>query len=234
MHKTILILWMAILLNSCTNAQTGSGRTGLSAIEFSQRINGGGDVQLVDVRTPGEYRKGHLANAININVNDNDFDTPIAQLDKSKTVYVYCLSGGRSSGAAATMRNVGFKEVIEMPGGMMEWRAKNLPETATAKSESGMTIAQYEALLQSDKVVLIDFYADWCAPCKKMKPYLDKIAAERPDKVTIVRIDADQNAELCKQMSIASLPVLKLYKNKKLFWEKTGFAEEKEVRERLK
>lgn len=88
--------------------------------------------------------------------------------------------------------------------------------------------------MQPDKLGLIDFYADWCAPCKKMKPYLDKIAAGRPDKVMIVRIDADQNAEQCKKMNIASLPVLKLCQNKKLIWEKAGFAEEKEVRERLK
>lgn len=115
MKKRIQILVMAITLNSCTNAQPGNCQTTLSAIEFSQGIKGKNDIQLVDVRTPGEYRKGHLANSININVNDNDFHMRIAQLDKSKPVYVNCLSGGRSSGAAAKMRNAGFKEVIEMP-----------------------------------------------------------------------------------------------------------------------
>ena len=80
---------------------------------------------------------------------------------------------------------------------------------------------------------IIDFYADWCAPCKKMEPYLSKIAAEMPEKVKIVRVNADDNTELCKAMNVSALPVLKLYRNNEIIWESLGFVEEAEVRKQL-
>lgn len=81
--------------------------------------------------------------------------------------------------------------------------------------------------------MLIDFYAEWCIPCKKMKPYLEKLSKELANTVTIVRIDADKNPELCKELSVENLPSLKLYKDKKLTWEHVGFIEENALRERL-
>ena len=83
-------------------------------------------------------------------------------------------------------------------------------------------------------VTLVDFYADWCGPCKEMKPYLDKMATEMTDKVVIVRIDADENIELCKTLKIEALPVLKLYKNEKIIWDNLGFIDEASVRKKLK
>ena len=97
-----------------------------------------------------------------------------------------------------------------------------------------MSLEQYQSLLHSDKLILVDFYADWCAPCKKMKPYLEKIAVEMADKITVVRIDADENAELCKKLNVTALPVLKLYKNNELVWENEGYIEEESVRKQLK
>jgi thioredoxin 1 len=147
---------------------------------------------------------------------------------------VYCLSGGRSGSAADKMRKAGFENVVEMPGGMIEWRANNLPETKISRTAKGMSLEQYQALLPSDKLVLIDFYADWCAPCKKMKPYLERIAVEMADKVTLVRIDADENVELCKKLNVTALPVLKLYKDNELAWENEGYIEEREVKEQFR
>lgn len=233
MNKNIFILFIAIILNSCTNGQTKQEPYKLSAPEFSEKINTTGNAVIVDVRTPGEFEKGHLKNAVNINWNGNDFDSRITSLDKSKPVFVYCLSGGRSGNAADRMRKAGFENVIEMPGGMMEWRANNLPEIK-GTTVKGMSLEQYQALLGSDKLVLIDFYADWCAPCKKMKPYLEKIAVEMADKVMLVRIDADENAELCKKLNVTALPVLKLYKDKQLLWENEGYIDEELVRKQLK
>ena len=234
MTKNILILLMAIFLSSCSNGQENTTKSKLSATEFAKQIASAKDIQLIDVRTPGEFEKGYIANAININIGDADFDKRIAKLDRSKPTYVYCLSGGRSDGAATKMRKAGFENVIEMPGGMMEWRANDLPETkGITATTTGMTMAQYEALLNTDKLVLIDFYADWCAPCKKMEPYLGRMAKEMTDKVLVVRIDADANTELCKALNVAGLPVLKLYRNKQIVWEKNGFTDEQEVMKQL-
>lgn len=234
MNKSVFIfLGSIILLLGCTQAQTNQSQDKLSVQEFSAKIKAQQDVQLIDVRTPQEFEKGHLENAVNIDWYGSDFESHIASLDKSKPVFVYCLSGGRSASAATKLRHAGFTQVFEMPGGMLEWRAQKLPETSVNTSTRGMSLEQYKTLLQSGKLVLIDFYADWCAPCRKMEPYLKKISIEMADQVTLVRIDAEENPELCKELKVTALPVLKLYKNNELIWESLGYTEEEQVRKQL-
>ena len=165
----------------------------------------------------------------------SDFQEQIAKLDKSKPIFVYCLSGSRSSYAVNNMRNSGFKEVYDLSGGIMTWRAANLPETTdNAVTSTGMSKKQFEDLLKSNKLVLIDFYADWCAPCKKMKPYLEEISKDMADKVVVIRINADDNQALCKEMKIDALPVLSLYKNKAQIWTNKGYISKEDVVKQLK
>jgi thioredoxin len=133
------------------------------------------------------------------------------------------------------MQSNGFQQVYELNGGMMKWRAANLPETTeVAAASTGISKQQFDNLLVTDKIVLIDFYADWCAPCKKMKPYLDEISNEMADKVVVVRINADDSRALCKELKIEAIPVLQIYKNKTLVWANTGFIEKEEVVKQLK
>ena len=236
MYKYILTFLTAtsILFNSCSNGQTQTTDTNLSATEFSVKIKEMPTAPVLDVRTPEEFSKGHLQNALNYNWNGSDFQKQISTLDKSKPVFVYCLSGGRSSSAANQMRSDGFKEVYELNGGIMKWRAANLPETtANTTASTGMSKQQFDALLTSDKLVLIDFYADWCAPCKKMKPYLDEISKDMADKVVVIRINADDNQQLCKELKIDALPVLQLYKNKTMTWTNTGYISKGDVLKQL-
>ncbi len=235
MRKLFSIIFAAILFNSCSNGQTNSTtKTNLSATEFSDKIKELPTATIIDVRTPDEFSKGHLANANNYDWNGNEFDKQIAPLDKSQPVFVYCLSGGRSSAAASKMRSEGFKTVYELDGGIMKWRGANLPETTdNTITPNGMSKLQFDALLNSDKLVLIDFYADWCAPCKKMKPYLDEISIDMADRVVVIRINADDNQALCKELKIDALPVLQLYKNKTLTWKNTGYIDKVEVVKKL-
>jgi len=229
-YFSILFAAIAFILSSCTNGQTQTYNPNLSATGFEEKIKDLPSSPVVDVRTPEEFAKGHLQNAKNYDWNGSDFQKQVATLDKSQPVFVYCLSGGRSSSAASQMRSDGFKEVYELTGGIMEWRAADLPETTNSTTEStGMSKQQFDALLNSDKLVLVDFYADWCAPCKKMKPYLDEISTDMADKVVVVRINADDNKQLCKDLKIHALPVLQLYKNKSMTWANTGFIGKEEV-----
>ena len=83
--------------------------------EFSQNdINGG---ILLDVRTPEEFKEGHIENALNINWFDTDFAEQIATIDKSSTVYVYCKKGGRSAKAAQLLDSLGYENVVDLTGG---------------------------------------------------------------------------------------------------------------------
>lgn len=227
-----IILVVIIFLNSCNNGQTTSTKTILSTSEFAEKTKELPTAPILDVRTSEEFAKGHIVNSLNYDWNGNEFENQIATLDKSKPVFVYCLSGGRSAAATNKMRSDGFKLIYELDGGIMKWRAANLPET-TNNTVTGMTKKQFETLLTSEKLVLIDFYADWCAPCKKMKPYLNEISKEMENKVIIIRINADDNQTLCKELKIDALPVLQLYKNKNLTWTNTGFIEKAEVEKQL-
>jgi rhodanese-related sulfurtransferase len=127
MKKLCSIALAAILLSSCSNAQ--SGQNNLSPTAFAAKIKAAPKAVILDVRTPDEYASGHVANALNYELNGAKFAQQIASLDKSKPVFVYCLSGRRSASAANKMRADGFKMVYEMDGGMSGWRAAQLPET---------------------------------------------------------------------------------------------------------
>ena len=129
MRKLFLISLVAILFNSCSNGQTQSTKTNLSATEFANKMKELPNASILDVRTPDEFSKGHLANALNYDWNGNEFENQITPLDKSKPVFVYCLRGNRSSSAASKMRSNGFTTVYELDGGIMTWRGANLPET---------------------------------------------------------------------------------------------------------
>lgn len=231
MKKFLSITFLTLILVSCSNGQLANS---LPATKFSAKLKELPNAPIIDVRTPAEFSNGHLENALNYDWNGTDFENQIGFLDKSKPVFVYCLSGGRSSQAASKMRAEGFKEVYEMEGGLMQWRSQNLPETTRNEVVSkGMSKQDFEVLINSDKLVLIDFYADWCVPCKKMEPYLNEIANDLKNTVTVIRINADENQELCKELQISAIPVLQIYKKKKLIWTNTGFIEKSEVLKQL-
>ncbi|MGE4513859.1 MAG: thioredoxin domain-containing protein [Chryseobacterium sp.] len=232
MYKNIIVVFFLIVLTGCGKAQNSKNESSLPATEFSKKLDQTKDAQLVDVRTPGEFRNGHLKNAMNIDWNADDFTEKAKVLDKEKPVFLYCMSGPRSTSAAAKLQEMGFKNVYEMQGGMMKWRNANLPEIKVSTS-AGMSLAQYNEILKSETPVLVDFYAEWCAPCKKMEPYLKKMSSEMPGKVKIIRINADENTELCKELNVSALPVLKLYKKEKLVWNNLGFVTEDEVRKHI-
>lgn len=228
-----MLMAFAISFYSCSNAQ--EKKMSLTATEFADKMKSIPDANILDVRTPEEFEKGHIKNALNYDWNGSSFEQQIATLDKSKPVFVYCLSGGRSAMAAEVMRDRGFKQVYEMKGGFMKWRTAGLPETTDNNTASlGMTKQQFDDLLNTDKTVLIDFYADWCAPCKKMKPWLDEVSADPQGKITVVRINADDNAQLCRELKIDALPYLQLYRNKKLTWSHSGDIDKETLLAQLK
>ncbi len=201
--------------------QQGSAQYKLTAVDFRNKIDSTATPQLIDVRTPGEFAGGHLKGALNMDWDNANFDKKVSALDKTKPVFVYCLSGGRSAYAAARMRSTGFKEVYELQGGIIDWRSAGFPEAG--KLSQGMSELEYNNKLITDKVVLVDFYTPWCTPCKKMEPILQEIAKDNMTKVLIVRINADENQRITKTLKVVDFPAQFIYKNGKLVWQHTGF-----------
>ncbi len=100
--------------------------TDLNVTEFAGLVGSEG-VVVVDVRTPEEYATGHLANAINVNVNGVDFDDRIGALDRGASYAVYCRSGNRSRSALDRMLAAGFTDVHHLVGGIGAWQEAGLP-----------------------------------------------------------------------------------------------------------
>lgn len=229
-----LITLTLLFIFSCSNTEPTKGYALLSPAEFSSTIQKTADATIIDVRTPEEYANGHLIHAKNINWNGSDFEKQISLLDTSKPVFIYCLSGGRSSDAARKLISMGFSKIYELDGGILKWRSAEFPETNTKDTAIGMSKQEFDALLVSDKLILIDFYASWCAPCKKMESDLKELAEEMKNEITILRIDADENQTLFKELQLETLPTLLLYKNNDLVWSHVGYINKEGISENLK
>lgn len=200
----------------------------LNAQEFYQKMQALKESPILDVRTAGEFAGGSIPGAVNKDWNGPDFKATVAKMDKNTPVLVYCLSGGRSSSAASYMRSQGFKEVYELNGGMLGWRSAGLPQTQSKSAAAQMSFEEYTRQVSTGQV-LVDFYADWCGPCKKMKPELEELAKEKSGSLTIIRINADENQELANRMEVSGLPKLILYRDHTVVWEKTGYAGKAEI-----
>lgn len=237
MNKNLSAIYLVftlglLLFSSSCKAQVNT----LSPEEFQSQLNANKDIYIVDVRTPEEYEGGYIRGAKNIDWNGNDFEKKVNELDKTKNIYTYCLSGGRSGNAAKKLQDLGFEKVYNLDGGMMAWRAKNLPEVKpNHHSVAGMSLADYEKLYKGkSKKILVDFYADWCIPCAKMKPFLKRMGDKMANEVEIIRINAEQNQELCQSLGISGLPHLIIYVDDQVEWKRTGFASEAELTRLLK
>lgn len=82
---------------------------------------------------------------------------------------------------------------------------------------------------KQDKLVLLDFYANWCAPCQTMEPIMDELTKTLSDLVEIVRIEADSNSKLTSLYRISNIPSFILLKDQKIVWRQTGLLTKREI-----
>ena len=226
-NRILYFLSTTFFLLACnSNAQNVNANT------FEQKIKAGG-VQVLDVRTAGEYSGSHLKNVMLADWTDKaQFAERTKYLDKNKTLLVYCAAGGRSGQAAEWLKEQGFKEVVNLQGGITAWNAAGKPVVREGGAvELSSTV--FNATISSNNLVLVDVGAAWCPPCRKMEPVLEALAKELQGKYTLLKVDGGNDATVMKEIGAAVLPTYMVYKNGKLSWKKEGIVSLQELKEAL-
>ena len=92
-----------------------------------------------------------------------------------------------------------------------------------------VTTASFAKLINSRPVVLVDFSATWCGPCKHLAPKIEELKTELPGKFALLKSDVDRDAALADSMNIEAMPTLMIYKNGELKWRQTGDLDKSEL-----
>ncbi|MFM2136156.1 MAG: hypothetical protein RL021_1556 [Bacteroidota bacterium] len=128
------LLFLSILaafglsIDSCQQSTENTALRTVDAAAFKQIVDAHNAV-IIDVRRPDEFSESHLDGALNIDVEDASFQEKIKSLDKSETYLVYCRAGRRSMNAANQMTSAGFKDVVNLEGGITGWMDNGYPVT---------------------------------------------------------------------------------------------------------
>ncbi|RPE09799.1 hypothetical protein EGT74_22795 [Chitinophaga lutea] len=222
------ILLMAALLLATFSSQA---QNTVSPEVFEKGLQQPG-IQLLDVRTAKEFGTGHLSDALQADfTKKEEFFGRIQHLDKSKPVYIYCLSGGRSTAAAKWMRDNGYQQVVELTGGVMAWKNAGKALTGAAAGPQ-MSIAAFEKGVKAGKWILVDVGAAWCPPCRKMEPIVKQFQAAK--KVKVLNVDGGRDIDVMNSIHAKTLPTFVLYKDGKEVWRKEGVATLEELNAAVK
>lgn len=197
-------------------------------VEQFSKVVASGKVQVLDARTADEYKSGHIDKSLQANwLDKKEFLDRTSHLDKSIPVYIYCLSGGRSGAAAEVLRANGYT-VTNLEGGITAWKAKNKPLVGVSADAKQTSLNAYNGQIRSTRMVLVDFGAEWCPPCKKMEPVLNQFMKENGKLVTLVKMNGGLETELMKTLKVDALPTFILYKDGKEYKRKQGIVSNEE------
>lgn len=228
-RKSILVLALALLVAGGAVAQQRTQKVLLTFEAFEAKLKAAGKTaQILDARLPEEYQQNHLEGAVNFNIaKKEDFEKETVKLKKDKPVFIYSIGNGRSGVLAQQLRDAGFSDVTEIPGGLSKWIGLGRPVVST--TGNGLSLKEYTASLKDDKLVLVDFGSRYCGSCKRLAPTIDSIRNEQASLVKVIKVEAYENKSLVKELGVVGLPTLILYKNNEIVWQKKGGATKAEI-----
>jgi thioredoxin 1 len=108
------------------------------------------------------------------------------------------------------------------------------PTEKSASNENEIKIiddmSSFNEIINSNTPVLVDFYADWCAPCRMMAPILEQVSKEMNGKVRVVKVNVDKNSDAAHKYQIRSIPTMILFRNGKVQWQGVGVMQADQIK----
>lgn len=215
----ISLFLMASFLMSCAQSSTSTSQV-LKAAAYKEAI-AAKNIQVLDVRTAAEFNAGHIQNALQANwLDQKEFANRTQHLDKKLTVYVYCQVGARSASAQAALEAKGYN-VINLEGGLSNWKMNGFPVEGAANTAQ-MSVEDLNTTTSSNKIVLVEIGGDWCPPCRKMLPVLEKLKQKPAAPFYFLKVDGANDIDVMKSLNAEGLPTFILFKNGKETWRHEG------------
>jgi thioredoxin 1 len=90
-------------------------------------------------------------------------------------------------------------------------------------------MSNFNAIINSEKPVLVDFFATWCGPCQMLLPVLNQVKESLKDRITIIKIDVDKNQELAQKQQVRGVPTMMLFQNGIQLWRQSGVLTKEEI-----
>ena len=227
LHPMKPILFAVLLTLSACNLNKNSNV--LDVADFNAKVSEP-NAQILDVRPDSDFKKGHIINAVNINIGSANFDAMATQLYPDVPTYIYGSSEMDAVEAAQKLSGFKFNNLYVLKGGIASWQLAQLPlEAEQPKKVYESDTIPFEEARKGNKLVMVDFNATWCKPCKMIEPYVHRLHDNRASEVIVYSIDTDQRPDLAREYNANQIPLLVFIKNNQEVHRSLGAISEEEL-----
>jgi rhodanese-related sulfurtransferase len=232
LKNLITLFVLSICIHPATAQKSETELIQVNSLEFQALIEKGNGT-LLDVRTKSEFNAEHIENSGQLNYYSSGFKRKLEMLPDDQPILLYCNTGYRSRKAASYLIKKGYTQVYNLEHGIMEWNLQELPVIEGDKSQLGtenmVSPDEYTQMISAESLVFIDFYAQWCGPCRKMMPMIDSLKTQYFGRIKVEKVNADISKKLIKELALIGVPHLVLYRNDQLLFEKNGLVSREEL-----